>query len=82
MKRFLILCMVLCMSFSCTLAETNGSAGSWGQINQSLEKGTDWVRYVENPTDFQISAGLFLRNENPQIFIAIKMSIRRCSNIP
>ncbi len=30
------------------------SAGSWGQINQSLTKDDAWQRYVTAPTDFQL----------------------------
>ena len=56
MKRTLILCLALCLTVSFSLAESGSDAGSWGQINQSLEKDANWVRYVENPDDFQLGA--------------------------
>ena len=64
MKRILILAAALCLCLSSAAAET----GSWGQINQSLERGEDWQRFVEAPTDFQLgdakplegSEGLFI----------------------
>ena len=50
MKKTLILALALCLCLTCAAAET----GSWGQINQSLERGEDWQRFVEAPVDFQL----------------------------
>ncbi len=36
------------------LPAAGAEGGSWGQINQSLERGSGWVRYVEAPDDFQL----------------------------
>lgn len=47
-----LVCMVTVMILmipACAMAQ-----GSWGQINQSLERGENWVRFVENAADFQL----------------------------
>ena len=54
MKRILILAAALCLCLQFAAAET----GSWGQINQSLERGEDWQRFVEAPTDFQLGGAM------------------------
>ena len=53
MKRtaLLILISVLLLSV-CVPAPAE--SGSWGQINQSLQKGEGWQRYVTQPDDFQL----------------------------
>ena len=56
MKRILTLCLSLSLFFSFSLAESGTDAGSWGQINQSLEKDGNWTRYVEKPEEFQLGA--------------------------
>ena len=56
MKRVLTVCLILCLAVSVSLGESAANAGSWSQINQSLERGKNWVRYVENPVDFQLGA--------------------------
>ncbi len=50
MKKLCAAVLCLCLMISLALAE----GGSWGQINQSLERGEDWVRIVEAPADFQL----------------------------
>ena len=50
MKNMLILAAALCLCLSFAVGET----GSWGQINQSLERGENWQRFVEAPVDFQL----------------------------
>lgn len=53
MKRIkqLICCLaVLALIIPAAAAAQN----SWGQINQSLERGEDWVRYVENQEAFSL----------------------------
>ena len=35
-------------------ADGNAAGGSWSQINQSIARGADWKRIVENPADFQL----------------------------
>ena len=54
MKRILTVCLIICLTVSVSLGESTANTGSWSQINQSLERGEDWVRYVENPVDFQL----------------------------
>ena len=49
---FLSLAMALVFLVSCACAESSGS--SWSQINQSVARGDDWQRIVQNPTDFQL----------------------------
>ncbi len=48
MKRLVCCLMALAMIIPAAAMAEN----SWGQINQSLERGADWVRYVENPEAF------------------------------
>ena len=50
MKRLVCCLMALAMIIPAAALAEN----SWGQINQSLERGADWVRYVENPEAFSL----------------------------
>ena len=50
MKRLVCCLMALAMIIPAAAMAEN----SWGQINQSLERGADWVRYVENPEAFSL----------------------------
>ena len=52
MKKLTAVCLIAMLLTSGALAE----GGSWGQINQSLEKGENWRRYVTEQTDFQLGA--------------------------
>ena len=47
-----LVCMVTAMILMIPAAAM--AQGSWGQINQSLERGENWVRFVENAADFQL----------------------------
>ncbi len=54
---------------ACMLTVCAAEGGSWSQINQSLARGENWVRYVQEPADFQLgearplegSEGLLIR---------------------
>ena len=48
-KTVCILTALVLMIPACAMAQ-----GSWGQINQSLERGENWARIVENAEDFQL----------------------------
>ena len=37
--------------------------GSWGQINQSLERGEDWTRYVQDPAEFSLGEAVPLEGQ-------------------
>ena len=52
MKRIVLATLILALCLALGLCSAD--SGSWSQINQSLERGTDWVRYVEDPADFQL----------------------------
>ena len=61
MKKSLCLALALvCAACWCFAETTDGAAqdsqtsGSWSQINQSIARGEDWVRYVKEPADFQL----------------------------
>jgi len=60
MKRTVCLIAALiagCGMMAGTVAEQadgNAAGGSWSQINQSIARGADWKRIVENPADFQL----------------------------
>ena len=45
-------CMMIALALVIPTAAM--AQGSWGQINQSLERGEDWVRIVENPEEFRL----------------------------
>lgn len=47
-----IACMMIALALVIPAAAM--AQGSWGQINQSLERGEDWVRIVENAEEFQL----------------------------
>ncbi len=69
MKKLLSLLVALSLSGSLALAENDAASGSWGQINQSLARGEDWVRYVQDPTDFQLGTETEYP-DNPALSIA------------
>ena len=46
--------ILLCVSALVISAAALGEGGSWGQINQSLQRGEDWERIVEDPAAFQL----------------------------
>ena len=52
-KRRLAALLILTLAWGLMLSAA-AESGSWGQINQSLTRGDGWVRYVENPTEFQL----------------------------
>ena len=57
--RGLCLELALMCALSLGMAETaeteeTAGSGSWSQINQSIARGEDWVRYVKEPADFQL----------------------------
>ncbi len=49
-----IVCGILAALLLCLAAAAVAEGGSWGQINQSLARGEDWVRIVQAPADFQL----------------------------
>ena len=56
MRIGLVLALVLAVAGA-------GAEGSWGQINQSLERGEDWTRIVQAPADFQLGEAVPLEGQ-------------------
>ena len=59
LKKWFCLLAALTLLAACALGEEEedtdeASTGSWSQINQSLEKGTDWQRFVADRSAFQL----------------------------
>ena len=48
-RTFILLALLACLA-ACASADQ----GSWGQINQSLVRGTDWQRYVTDASAFRL----------------------------
>ena len=47
-----LICVITALALLIPAAAT--AQGSWGQINQSLERGENWKRIVQNPEEFQL----------------------------
>lgn len=52
MKKTAAVCAALILAFAFLHAGA-AEGGSWSQINQSLARGEDWKRYVNDPSDFR-----------------------------
>ena len=71
MKKILSAALALCMAaVPCLAEDAEQAGGSWGQINQSLQKEADWQQWVRDPSAFQLgeaqalagSEGLYLQD--------------------
>ena len=49
-----LLCAALLMPIAGALAESGSESNSWSQINQSVARGDNWQRIVEEREDFQL----------------------------
>ena len=47
-----LICMITAMALLIPVASM--AQGSWGQINQSLERGENWKRIIQNAEEFQL----------------------------
>ena len=54
MKRISAVCTALILALVSLAAGASAEGGSWSQINQSVTRGADWKRFVNDPSDFQL----------------------------
>ena len=49
MKRISAVCTALILALVSLAAGASAEGGSWSQINQSVTRGADWRRFVNDP---------------------------------